>query len=148
MDMNFKKVFLAIIGFGLVASVLNCHNWKNKSPEERANYMAEKINKHLDLDNNQKELVNKIKLEWIAKHKDLKTNFNFKEEILPLIKSDKLDDEKLKLISQKMSTNRQEMDKFIIEKFKEFHAVLNKDQKEKMAEHLEKMHKRFGHAID
>lgn len=141
-----NKILKSTFVFFLLGVVtINCHRWHQKSPEKKAEMIAEKLISKLDLDESQSKTVEKIKNEWIAKHKELKPEGNLKEDFLTLIRAEKLDDEKLGKLYDKMENKRKEMHQFTLVKFKEFHAILNKDQKEKLAEHLDKIMKRFGH---
>lgn len=145
--MSPRKYFLIlvmILGF----TGANCHRWHQKTPEKKAEFIAEKVISKLDLDESQSKVVERIKNEWIAKHRELKLSGALKEEFLLLIQMEKLDEERLNKLSEKMDARRREMHQFTFNKFKEFHAILNKEQKEKLADHLQKMMKRFGHEID
>ncbi|MCB1142397.1 MAG: Spy/CpxP family protein refolding chaperone [Leptospiraceae bacterium] len=143
-----KKILFTILTLGFAFSLFNCHSWKHKSPEERAEYISKKVKSHLDLDESQIKVVDKIKAEWLAKHKELKFDPADKDEFLKLVKSEKLDEAKLDALDAKMTNRKTEMHKFFLVKFKEFHAILKPEQKEKLAKHMEKMMKRFGHGIE
>jgi len=141
---RFFLILVVILGF----TGTNCHRWHQKSPEKKAEFIAEKVISKLDLDENQSKVVERIKNEWIAKHRELKLSGALKEEFLLLVQMEKLDEERLNKLSEKMDSRRKEMHQFTISKFKEFHAILNKEQKEKLTDHLQKIMKRFGHEID
>lgn len=126
--------------------VWNCGGWRGKSPEERIEWMANKIQSQLDLDASQTEVLQKLKKEILAKRIELKMNevSQFEEEISGLVLSEKLDEPKFtKLVSEKI-TARAELAKFVTKKFAEFHKVLNQKQKEIVVEKFKKFSKHMA----
>lgn len=136
--------------FGLMVFIglftLDCRNWKKMSIEDKANHIAKKITKELDLNDTQKTALEKLKTEAVAK---IKANKGYHEEItaqlIVLVKSEKMDKSKLKELRKKRTSMMTEMEDFMIEKVAEFHATLTPEQKVKAAEHIEKMSKRMHH---
>ena len=141
--MKLLSTFLIFISF---LNLANCRMW-NKSPIERAEWITKKIISDLDLDNSQQELIQKIKSEWIVKHIQGRISATNKEELLNLIKSEKIDEVKYNKITQEMQKNRIEMYNFMNSKFLEFHASLRPDQKRKLADRVDTLLKKFGHDI-
>jgi periplasmic protein CpxP/Spy len=115
-------------------------------------FMMEKISKELNLNDNQKAEVEKIREEIKAKmesrKQDREKNFT---EFENLFKQDKIDKESLKLLSQKHDQDREEMKEFMMDELIKFHAILTPQQRtlavEKMHEMKDKR-KGFFHRED
>lgn len=139
------RVLLVLVALSAVAGVTNCRPWKHKSPEERAEWMAKRIAKELDLNDSQKQVLNKIKEDVVAKHKADKANHaaNFKE-LTALIRSEKIDNAKLAELRKRHQQHRESMEAMFVEKALELHKVLTPEQRNKAADLLEKHMKHFG----
>ncbi|MCB1179340.1 MAG: Spy/CpxP family protein refolding chaperone [Leptospiraceae bacterium] len=146
-----KKLF-KILGVGtltlILVNFLNCHRG-GKNFEDRVNYISKKLESHLDLDDSQKPKMEKIKNEIIAKHKELKAKQNpeAKKEFIAMVRSDKMDKDKLKTIHENRKKSKEEMGNFIMDKMVEFHAILKPEQRNKLADKMEKFMNRH-HGID
>mgnify|MGYP003597251757 CR=1 FL=1 len=139
-------VRILVVGAALmsVAAVTNCRPWKHKSPEERAEWMAKKISKELDLNDAQKQVLNKIKDEIVAKHKAEKSNRDLQfAELTKLIRSETIDNKKLTELRQRHRAERETMEAMFVEKALELHKVLTPEQRNKAADLLEKHMKHF-----
>ncbi len=114
--------------------------YKYSSPEERATWIVDKLGSRLDLSEDQKIKVNKIK-DDILIHRE-KYKGDRKEvisELIAQIESDKVDQDKLnKLLDDKLNKIK-ESKSFVVTKLAEFHAILTPDQRIKLVEKLKRI---------
>jgi Spy/CpxP family protein refolding chaperone len=111
-------------------------------------FMMNKITKDLNLTDQQKADIDKIREEIKAKMQARKKDRGTRmDDFANAFKQDKLDKETLKAIEQKHEADRQEMKDFMMDELIKFHDVLTPDQRnqvvEKMKEMREKMKDRF-----
>jgi Spy/CpxP family protein refolding chaperone len=103
-------------------------------------FIMEKISKELNLTDNQKAEVEKIREEIKAKmeskKQDRENNFT---ELENIFKQDKIDKESLKLLSQKHEQDREEMKEFMMDEFIKFHAILTPQQRIQAVEKFHEM---------
>jgi len=110
------------------------------SPEKRADWIATRISKELDLNDTQKNTLNSIKSEILARKLDFRSmNAGAVQAILPQLKSDTLDQAKINSAFQDREAKAKETREFLVAKFAEFHRILTPEQKAKLAEKVEKM---------
>ena len=135
-------VIAGVIGLGIVGCR---HGFShNRSPEKKAEYIVAKISSKLDLDENQKTRLNKIKdeiLEEAKPHRESKEEF--RREAMELLRSDKITEEGVEKLVAKKEAAYKEMKPFIIKKIVEFHSILNTDQKNKLADKMEEFHRKY-----
>jgi len=113
-----------------------------KSPEKRAEFIVKKLTRTLDLTRDQVEKLNKIKNEILARTKNFRNDReDLYNQAIALIKSDKLDANALKNWISRHEQIRNELKPFIIDKIIEFHDMLTPEQKNKLAEKMEKLHR-------
>ncbi len=141
---KYKKLF-AIIALFSLAGMNACRPWKHKSPEERAEWMVKRISKELDLNDTQKQALNRIKDEFIAKHKADRPQMEAQFAALSdLVRSDTIDQAKLKDLRKKHQAHRESMENFFVEKAIEFHKVLTPEQRVKAADLMQKYFRKFA----
>jgi periplasmic protein CpxP/Spy len=128
---------------GLFFSGCSRMHFCHQSPEKRADYFVKMITKELDLNDEQKAKLNKIKNEVLAKFKEAKAeNADAHSKAIALIRQEKLDAATLdKFISEKEDKFKK-IKPFVIEKIIEFHSMLTPEQRVKLAEKMEKIHKK------
>lgn len=144
-----NKTYVLVAGAVLVAflgvffSGCSRMHFCHPSPEKRADYFVKHITKELDLNNEQKARLNKIKDEVLAKFKEAKAEkADMHNKAVALIKQEKLDAATLdKFISEKEDKFKK-IKPFMIEKIIEFHSMLTPEQKVKLVEEMEKIHKK------
>jgi len=141
---KYKKLF-AIIALFSLAGMNACRPWKHKSPEERAEWMVKRISKELDLNDTQKQALNRIKDEFVAKHKADRPQMEAQFAALSdLVRSDTIDQAKLKDLRKKHQAHRESMENFFVEKAIEFHKVLTPEQRVKAADLMQKYFRKFA----
>jgi Spy/CpxP family protein refolding chaperone len=146
-----KGVITGVLAGVVLAGCLmaaGCHGGHfcgiGKSPQDRMNWMADKLAKELSLNADQKVKLDAIKAELLKKKDEFKADRKaVQAEIKSQILSDKIDQEKLNQLFAGRQPQREEMRKLLIAKFAEFHAILTPAQRTKLAELLEKLHGRF-----
>ncbi len=115
------------------------------SPEKKAEWIVGKISSELDLTDDQKLEIDRIKDEVLEKFREhRKTRKAMHERVIRLVKSDTLDVDEINRIFDEKEARHREMRPFIIEKIVEFHRILKPEQKEKLAEKLEEFGKRHA----
>lgn len=141
---KYKKLF-AVLALTALAGMNACRPWKHKSPEERAEWIVKRITKELELNDAQKQTLGRIKDEFIAKHKadrpQMEAQFNALGE---LVRSDSIDQAKLKELRKKHQAHRESMETFFVEKATEFHRVLTSEQRVKAADLMQKYFRKFA----
>jgi periplasmic protein CpxP/Spy len=141
-----KKVisFTVIAGLatiGILATGCARQHFICKTPEKRAEIIVKKLTNNLDLTKEQVEKLNKIKDEVLSRTKNFKNERKVRyEEALALLKSEKLDKNALNSLISKREQTWNELKPFLIDKFIEFHGMLTTEQKNKLAEKMEKLH--------
>lgn len=139
------RVLVVVATLASVAAVTNCRPWKHKSPEERAEWMAKRITKELDLNDSQKQVLNKIKDEIVAKHKAEKGNHEIQlQEMTTLLRADTIDNARLTALRKRHQAHRESMEAMFVEKTLELHKVLTPEQRNKAADLMEKHMKKFS----
>ncbi len=139
-----KKVLQFFIILFTIFTFFGCFRAKNF--EERVNRIVKELKKELSLNDEQTNKLESIRLEIIAKQKSIKANLdieNIKNEVLSMIKSEQIDKEKFKKTIEPLAKSRQEMIDFVITKMIEFHRVLTPEQRNKLAELMEKFDKKM-----
>jgi protein CpxP len=115
--------------------------WGHQSPEKKAQWMVNRISQELDLTEAQKTKLNSIKDELLKKKAEFKADHrSLAAELKAQILSDKLDQDKINQLFVSRQAKHEEMRKFFIVQFAEFHAMLTPQQRAKLAEKLEKFH--------
>lgn len=138
--------FLTVIGTIVLATTfVYCRPWRNKSPEERAEWITKKITKELDLTESQKNELTRIKEEILAKHRAEKAQRDAQfQELAALVKSDTIDKAKLAELKKKHLALRNSTEDLFLEKGIEFHKILTPEQRVKASETMQKHAKRFS----
>ena len=120
----------------------HCHRGKNieKHADRAVNYLARK----LDLDESQKQKVNKIKVEMLAKRKSLTTIKNdvFTEAMAQMDSND-FDENKMNALLNEKEQEIVDFRKFLVAKAGEFHAILTPEQRKELMEKVRKHKKRY-----
>ncbi len=107
-------------------------------------WVADKLTSKLDLDEAQIAKLNSIKSELVAKHKELKPKRDaWMTEVISQIRKDSVDVKSLDKLSSEQDSRHVEMRKLFQAKMIEFHAVLKPEQREKLADLVEKFSKKF-----
>lgn len=138
------KKALLFTGILALATGFACHKRKHKSPSERAEWLVQRIEKKLSLDESQSKKLNEIKDELLAKHKsqaarmqdDLKT---FAQKI----RAESISKNEISPIVDARRKQREAFESFLLDKVLEFHKILKPEQREKAAVMVEEFSSRF-----
>jgi protein CpxP len=149
MAMMKKIIQLAVILFLTASSIFAGGCIKRRilcsTPEERADFFVSRIASSLDLTKEQVDKVNKIKDELLARTKtssgERETTY---KELIEMVKNDKLNRDSVENFINKREAKMKELKPFIIDKIVEFHYILTPEQRNKVAEKLDK----FFHYCD
>jgi Spy/CpxP family protein refolding chaperone len=115
------------------------------SPEKKAGHIAKHVARQLDLTAEQKVKLDRIKNEIIVKTRDLrKDHMRAHTEVLALVKKQNLSRADVDRVISKREAKFKEMKPFIVSKIVEFHSMLTPEQKNTLAEKMEKFHSRCG----
>ncbi len=149
--MSHKILVVGLLLFAFVVGAFfmsGCHRrasvFHRASPEKRAEWVVKRLSSELDLNENQKKEVNRIKDEILAKRKDFKVDHQqMYETVLSQVKGESVDEARLNQLFQDKETQFKEMRGFMISKFAEFHKVLTPVQREKLASKMNEFHDHF-----
>lgn len=117
-------------------------------PEKDADFLLERFARDLDLNEEQREKLDKIKNEILEKRKENREkqreeHKEFMNKIVSLVKNDKITKEQIYEILEIRDEKMKEMNDVLIDKLIEIHEMLTSKQREKIAEKLEAFHGRF-----
>lgn len=121
---------------GLVA-LPACH--RHRTPAERADWMAGKIAKELDLNQEQKAKLDALKLEVLSARKQMMSERDaVADELLAQVRSDRLDETTLLRLFERHQALKARVAPGIVSKAAAFHASLTPKQREEAAKHLQR----------
>lgn len=116
---------------------------KPKTPEERADRIVKFIDNKLDLTEDQKKVLNKVKIDILAKKDEVKAlRDEIRSEVKKQLLSDEIDTKYVKKHIQSKQAKIESLKFFMVDKFAEFHKVLTPEQKKELVEKLEKHSRR------
>lgn len=123
-----------------VVSVFVLTGCPGRSPESRADWVVNKIEDELKLDEKQNAKLHDVKNALLEARKRWKENRNqMIDETKAMIVSEKLDQAKAKaMLERRQKMNESEFE-IIYPKLSEFHATLNPEQKKKFVALIEKV---------
>jgi Spy/CpxP family protein refolding chaperone len=147
---NITLFVTACLIFILLASIYGCHH--NRAMlcgpaefQDRIGMMTKKVSKDLDLTEEQKNHLNIIKDEMNAKFSERKKHM---AEMLTIIREEiqkeSIDQQRLEKLFDDRKQFREDMHRFMLQKFVEFHAMLTKEQRIKLNVLIEKMENQFN----
>ncbi|HKP94218.1 MAG TPA: Spy/CpxP family protein refolding chaperone [Fibrobacteria bacterium] len=123
----------------LLAGCRGRHCGWNASPEEKADRIAKRVAKELDLRPEQKTKLDKIKADILARKADFQAvHAGFREVALGQIRAATVDQAKLNQSLEEREAKIKELRSFMVAEFAEFHAILDSAQREKLASKLER----------
>lgn len=131
-----KTKIAFIIGIiSLLALILG--GCRPHSPEERAEYAAERVTSYLELDESQQAELNRIKNDWIESHQQVRQmHKEVMEEALLLLEQDSISDEEFNALVDKVKAHIMERVDSHANHLREFHATLTPEQRQKAVEKL------------
>ena len=147
--MYIKTIVIAILlvtVLGFVIAGCSTHHFSNKSPEEKAQWISEKISKELDLNDSQNAKLKEIETDILTKYKEHgDTKAELWNELNKQLNSDNIDEQSLNETFAAKEKQFSEMRVLLVSKFAEFYAVLTPEQRHELSEKLNTMHERWRH---
>ncbi len=140
-----KLAIVAMLIFGGIAFTACKHH--PPSFDKIAEFVTKRLTKELDLNENQKTILEKLKNEVLAKRKELQVHGPgfMPKEMVEEIRKDKIDEAKAIKHFESESAKHVAFRSFILKKFTEFHASLTPEQRNKLADLIQKMQNKFHH---
>jgi Spy/CpxP family protein refolding chaperone len=147
---NILFIITACLIFVFLASTAGCRHFKAMrcGPygfSDHIETITKKISKDLDLTDEQKNHLNTIKGEITIKFLDQKKHMaEMLTAIREEIQKDSVDRNHLEKLSDSQKQFRDDMHRFMLDKFEEFHAMLTKEQRIKLNMLIEKIWNKFN----
>jgi hypothetical protein len=134
------KVIPVLIAISIAGITLVACGHRHYSPEERAEWVTERISDHLDLNKAQLAKLNAVTEEFLADQKRFKQGHDeLIDQLIAEVKSPALNEGTLLNIVETRKAAVDAMAPRIIARLADFHASLNDEQKEKIVKKLEKI---------
>jgi protein CpxP len=145
-----KKMNAKLLATLFVSSAIlfaGCHRFHRfhckVSHEKIAQWMVKKVSRDLDLTDEQKKELNRIKDEILVKHLELKKEHQeILTAVLQQVKNDSVNEAVLNDLFAGKEPKIKEMRTFLIAKFAEFHRILTPSQRDKLAKHINEFHEK------
>lgn len=116
---------------------------KNKTPEQRAQFVMRKIERKLDLNEKQKEKLEKVKDRMLVIYKQKKSNKeDFHKDVKKLLIQDKMSEVEVKSLLDRKRNHIDTLLPEVLPEIIDFHASLDLEQKEKLVKFIDKLSKR------
>jgi Spy/CpxP family protein refolding chaperone len=145
-SMKMQNTVRVAIGTLVLAGALvgaGCH--RHHTPAERADWMTNKIAKHLDLDDQQKAKLMVVRDEMVAARAESQQEHKvIMEEVIAQVQSDRLDQAKLAQLMDRHQAEQKRLMQRVLPKVADWHATLRPEQKAEAVEHLRKWLDRYG----
>jgi len=134
----FKKIFkkklvwipLTLLLIGGILVLTAC---RAITPDKRAEWMTDKIASKLDLNEDQRKMLDEMKVEILAKHREMRGDRSaMKDELTALLTSDKIDRVRLETMINKKKAEIDSALSLLTDRFVEFHDTLTPEQKTKL----------------
>jgi Spy/CpxP family protein refolding chaperone len=120
-----------------------CH--RHHTPAERADWMTNKIAKHLDLDDQQKAKLMAVRDEIVAARAEFQPEHKaIMDEVMAQVQSDRLDQAKLTQLMDRHQAEQRRVMQRVLPKVTDWHATLRPEQKAEAVEHIRKWMDRYG----
>lgn len=144
-----RKIVIIASALLLVLGVIACGRmghlrFMRASHEEKARMIVERVSSELQLREDQKQFLTTLKDDIISRVKQhAPQRRQIADQVLDMIKSERLDQDKLNRLFEQAHARRTEMRRFLIGKAAEFHAILTPQQREQLASKLDGLHRKW-----
>jgi Spy/CpxP family protein refolding chaperone len=143
------SLLIIIAAFMTIGGITFAQKMKQMRDEGPLFMMMERMSKDLNLTEQQKADMDKIrdeiKTKMDSKRENRKGNMKDFEDAF---KQDKLDKETVKQLMSKHDADREEMKDFFIDEFIKFHDILTPDQRQKAFDKMHEMREKRGKHFD
>ncbi len=127
--------FLIASGIGL--GLFQCARMAFFNPEKRAEWVVRHLKHELDLNDAQMERLQKIKVDILARRSEMKTlKREMRAEFVTQIRAQTVNEAKLNRLFDEKSAPINEMRRYMIGRFSEFHGMLTPEQRQKLGNHV------------
>lgn len=136
--------FVSIITGSLIFAVGCRHHAMYCSADKKAEWVVKKISSELDLNEVQQQKLEQIKKELLERSDELHgIKQEISESVAEQVRSEKFDEDKMNALIADKETKMKEMREFLVSKLSEFHAVLNPQQRQKLADRILEFHEEY-----
>jgi Spy/CpxP family protein refolding chaperone len=147
--MTIRKRTIAIITVGtlLVGGVAACaHRIHHATPEERGEWVVEKISKKLELNEAQKIKLVDLKDEVLAVRKSMRSDREQnRAEVLAMLKQPTMDRQKVNSMVQQKIDQASKHTPEVVDAIANFYDSLDDEQRAELAEHIEDKLEHYDH---
>jgi protein CpxP len=131
---------LAVIP-ALILGIVFLGGCRHSGPERIADRITERIKSKLELNEAQREQLDGIKQEVVAKIAEMKKDRkSTREELLMQLQNDTIDQGQIKKLLDRKRARMDELSNMMIDRLAKFHSTLSKEQKEKLVKYLKDKH--------
>ncbi len=135
MNRTWIKAGLTIVVLAGALSASACH--RHHTPTERAEWMTNKVAKHLNLDDQQRAKLAAVKEEALSARAAAQTEHRaLLEALIAQVQSERLDQAKVAQLIEQHQAGQTRVMQRILPKVAEWHAGLRPEQKAEAAEHI------------
>jgi Spy/CpxP family protein refolding chaperone len=133
-------LIVALLAALPVLAVTGCYH---KTPEQRAERVVQRLAATLELDTAQREKLEKMKENFLAKRSDMmKMRQETINDLNEIMLSPQLDQARLNARTEKIQAHTSDLIRFISTEFAELHDMLTPEQRSKLVEKMEKHEQR------
>lgn len=135
-----KVIGMFLMTIAVMGLSVSC---KHKNPEQKAEKVVKRVSKKLELNDKQKEKLDKVKVKMLAIMKDRhSTKEDFHTDVKKLLTQDKVSEVEIKSLLDRKRNHIDQILPEVLPELIDFHASLEPTQKEKLAQFVEKFTKR------
>ena len=137
---NKHVIIVALLAALPVLAVTGCYH---KTPEQRAERVVQRLATTLELDAAQREKLEKMKENFLAKRSDMmKMRQETMNDLNEIMLSPQLDQARLNARTEKIQAQTSDLIRFISTEFADLHDMLTPEQRSKLVEEMEKHEQR------
>lgn len=135
-----KIVGLLVMTVAILGVSVSC---KNRTPDQKAEFISKRVQKKLDLNKTQQEKFDVLKNKVLALYKAKDHNKeDFHKDVKKLIMQDKISEVEVKSLLDRKRNHIDQLLPEVLPELIDFHASLGPEQKEKLVAFVEKFAKR------
>ena len=147
MKISKRTIIVITAGTLLIGGVAACkHKMHSATPEERGEWVVEKVSKKLELNETQKIKLVNLKDELLAVRKTMRSDRDEKRaEVLAMLQQPTLDREKANTMVQQKINVASTQAPVVIDAMADFYDSLDDAQRAELVEHIEDKMAHFDH---
>ena len=147
MKISKRTIIVITAGTLLIGGVAACkHKMHSATPEERGEWVVEKVSKKLELNETQKIKLVNLKDELLAVRKTMRSDRDEKRaEVLAMMQQPTLDREKVNNMVQQKINVASTQAPVVIDAMADFYDSLDDAQRAELVEHIEDKMEHFDH---